>query len=264
MIRFYAPDIESTGELPEGESAHCSRVLRLRSGERIEVVDGRGNLFECVIDDAHQRHTSVTVVSRSELTRHWTPRITLALAPTKNMDRMEWLVEKAVEIGVDRIVFLECERSVRRVVKRERVEKIMVSAVKQSLKATLPELVELVGFADFVAEDPSAVKFMGYCDERTERRDFAVGYDGTSDLTVLIGPEGDFSPGGGDGALARIYARDIRRDTTAHRDSGALRAVRGAYDYYSKNTKLSRWKTISRNIWNRARRATSSCLPARV
>ena len=223
MIRFYAPDIESTGELPEGESAHCSRVLRLRSGERIEVVDGRGNLFECVIDDAHQRHTSVTVVSRSELTRHWTPRITLALAPTKNMDRMEWLVEKA-------------ERSVRRVVKRERVEKIMVSAVKQSLKATLPELVELVGFADFVAEDPSAVKFMGYCDERTERRDFAVGYDGTSDLTVLIGPEGDFSPGEVEMALSHGYMPVTFGATRLRTETAALYALCAAHTIITQKT----------------------------
>lgn len=236
MIRFYAPDIESTGELPEGESAHCSRVLRLRSGERIEVVDGRGNLFECVIDDAHPRHTSVTVVSRSELTRHWTPRITLALAPTKNMDRMEWLVEKAVEIGVDRIVFLECERSVRRVVKRERVEKIMVSAMKQSLKATLPELVELVGFADFVAEDPSAVKFMGYCDERTERRDFAVGYDGTSDLTVLIGPEGDFSPGEVERALSHGYMPVTFGATRLRTETAALYALCAAHTIITQKT----------------------------
>ena len=211
MIRFYAPDIESTGELPEGESAHCSRVLRLRSGERIEVVDGRGNLFECVIDDAHQRHTSVTVVSRSELTRHWTPRITLALAPTKNMDRMEWLVEK-------------------------RVEKIMVSAVKQSLKATLPELVELVGFADFVAEDPSAVKFMGYCDERTERRDFAVGYDGTSDLTVLIGPEGDFSPGEVEMALSHGYMPVTFGATRLRTETAALYALCAAHTIITQKT----------------------------
>ena len=211
MIRFYAPDIESTGELPEGESAHCSRVLRLRSGERIEVVDGRGNLFECVIDDAHQRHTSVTVVSRSELTRHWTPRITLALAPTKNMDRMEWLVEKAVE-------------------------KIMVSAVKQSLKATLPELVELVGFADFVAEDPSAVKFMGYCDERTERRDFAVGYDGTSDLTVLIGPEGDFSPGEVEMALSHGYMPVTFGATRLRTETAALYALCAAHTIITQKT----------------------------
>lgn len=236
MIRFYAPDIESTGELPEGESVHCSRVLRLRSGERIEVVDGRGNLFECVIDDAHARHTAVTVVSRSELSRHWTPGITLALAPTKNMDRMEWLVEKAVEIGVDRIVFLDCERSVRRVVKRERVEKIMVSAMKQSLKATLPELVELVGFADFVAGDPSAVKFMGYCDERIERRDFALEYDGASDLTVLIGPEGDFSPGEVERALSYGYMPVTFGATRLRTETAALYALCAAHTIITQKT----------------------------
>ncbi|MDE6391743.1 MAG: 16S rRNA (uracil(1498)-N(3))-methyltransferase [Muribaculaceae bacterium] len=194
MIRFYAPDIESDGRLPEVESSHCCRVLRMREGDRIEVVDGKGNVYRCEIVGSHPKHTDVEIIDKESEPLHWAPRITLAVAPTKNMDRIEWMVEKAVEIGVNRIVFLDCLHSVRRTVKRERVEKIMVSAMKQSLKATMPELAGPVAFEDFVRSDTSSLRYMGYCDPSVERRRFEREYNGASDVTVLIGPEGDFSP----------------------------------------------------------------------
>lgn len=194
MIRFYAPDIESTNELPEVESGHCCRVLRMRAGDNIEVVDGMGNIYHCEITDPHPRHTEVMINSKVTELLHWIPKITLAVAPTKNMDRMEWLAEKAVEIGINRLVFLECDRSVRRVVKRERIEKILISAMKQSLKATLPEFVEMMSLPEFLATDSSARKYIGYCDPSVEKRDFANEYDGKSDVSILIGPEGDFTP----------------------------------------------------------------------
>ena len=147
MTRFYAPDIKQTLTLPEGESGHCCRVLRLSEGDDVEAVDGKGTLHRCRIIDAHPRRTGIEIIESIVEPRHWNPRITLALAPTKNMDRMEWLVEKAVEIGVDRIVFLDCEHSERRVVKPERIERIMVSAMKQSLKSRMPELTGMMPFA---------------------------------------------------------------------------------------------------------------------
>ena len=194
MIRFYAPDIESDGRLPEVESSHCCRVLRMREGDRIEVVDGKGHAYRCEIVGSHPKHTDVEILEKETEALHWTPRITLAVAPTKNMDRIEWMVEKAVEIGVNRIVFLDCLHSVRRTVKRERVEKIMISAMKQSLKATLPGLAGPVAFDDFVRSDSSVLRYMGYCDKSVERRQFEREYDGVGDVTILIGPEGDFSP----------------------------------------------------------------------
>lgn len=195
MIRFYAPDIETSGELPEVESAHCCRVLRMRQGDRINAVDGKGFAYECEIADAHPKRTAVEIIRKDQEPLHWTPEITLAVAPTKNMDRMEWMVEKAVEIGVNRIVFLDCVNSVRRVVKRERIEKIMISAMKQSLKATLPELTEMMSFEQFVSSDRSENRFMGYCSPAVERRRFELEYDGRGGLAILIGPEGDFSSG---------------------------------------------------------------------
>ena len=194
MIRFYAPDIKNTLELPEVESGHCIRVLRMHEGDEIHVTDGAGHAFVCEITGASPKHTSVRIIEENDEPLHWSPQITLAVAPTKNMDRMEWLVEKGVEIGVNKVVFLNCLHSVRRVVKRERVEKIMVSAMKQSLKSTLPQLVEMIDFDKFIASETSECRFMGYCDPKIERREFACTYDGMSDICILIGPEGDFTP----------------------------------------------------------------------
>lgn len=193
MIRFYSPDIITSSALPEVESGHCCRVLRMKAGDEIEVVDGKGNIYKCKILIANPRKTELEIIFVTSEPRHWLPYLTLAVAPTKNIDRIEWLVEKAIEIGVDKIVFMNCHNSVRRVVKRERIEKIMISAMKQSLKARLPELIEMIDFKEFVVSDNSSLKFVGYCDESLSRKDFAFAYDGKSDLTILIGPEGDFS-----------------------------------------------------------------------
>lgn len=179
--------------LGEQESAHCCRVLRMKAGDVINVVDGKGHEYVCEILDPHPRHTGVDILEIREEPLHWTPHITLAVAPTKNADRMEWLAEKAVEIGVNRIVFVECEHNVRRVMKMERIEKILVSAMKQSLKSTMPVLDGLMPLAEFLRGDTSSVRFMGYCSQEVERRDFSNVYDGKSDVSILIGPEGDFS-----------------------------------------------------------------------
>lgn len=193
MIRFYSPDIEDTLSLPETESAHCCRVLRLREGDKINVVDGKGNEFICTITDADHRSTSVEIVLKRSEPRHWDVEVTLAVAPTKNIDRMEWMLEKATEIGVDRIVFLKCARSERKEIKDERLRKILVSAMKQSMKATLPDFAGMMKFADFIATCGNADKFMGYCSEAYPRKEFVKEYTPQRDAVILIGPEGDFS-----------------------------------------------------------------------
>lgn len=235
MIRFYAPDLEVTCELPDVESAHCARVLRMKAGDTISVVDGRGNVFDCEILDPHPKHTSVVITGRSEEPLHWRPQLTLAVAPTKNMDRMEWLAEKAVEIGVNRLMFVDCERNVRRVVKRDRIEKIMVSAMKQSLKAWLPELVEMTSLSEFIAGDTSAMKFMGYCSPEVERRDFSSAYDGMSNLSILIGPEGDFTPAEVDMALAAGIMPVTFGKTRLRTETAALYALCSAHTLMSIN-----------------------------
>ena len=196
MIRFYSPDIEETLTLAPDESAHCARVLRKQAGEEIEVVDGKGYACSCRILNANPKGVEVEILDRREEPKTWDGRLTLAVAPTKNADRMEWLVEKAVEMGVDEIVLLKCDRSERKVMRLDRLEKIMVSAMKQSLKATLPILRGPVEFKDFVKESGTGdmYKVFGYCSPEVERRDFSEYYKGGRDLIVMIGPEGDFSP----------------------------------------------------------------------
>lgn len=196
MIRFYAPDINTACLLPEGESGHAVRVLRRRSGDEVEAVDGNGTLYRCRLLDDNHRGAAVEIMERIALPKVWKPYITVAVAPTKHADRMEWLVEKLVEIGIDRFVPLRCERSERKELKRERIEKIAVSAMKQSLKAVLPRIDDTVTLKNFLAECAAspAQKFVGYCDADTPRRLLAKAYAPGSDATLLIGPEGDFSP----------------------------------------------------------------------
>lgn len=225
MIRFYSPDIESTSELPEQESSHCCRVLRMKSGDIVNVVDGRGREYVCEITDPHPRHTGLQILEVKEEKLHWEPYITLAVAPTKNFDRMEWLVEKAVEIGVNRLVFVDCEHNVRHVVKRERVEKILVAAMKQSLKATLPGLDEIMPLADFLRNDRSAIRFMGYCNPAIERKEFAREYDGVSDVSILIGPEGDFSADEVDAAVKAGFCPVTFGNTRLRTETAALYAL---------------------------------------
>lgn len=195
MIQFYAPDIEATGLLPEADSAHCCRVLRMREGDTVYVVDGRGRRHECIILEAHQKRTSVEIVATEELDRTWPADIVLAVSPTKHMDRMEWMAEKAVEIGVDRIAFIRCERSERKEIKPERVEKVMVSAMKQSLKAVLPLTGAMEDLRTFVESLPEGVqRFFGYCSPELPKADFTECYEAGKPVVLLIGPEGDFAP----------------------------------------------------------------------
>lgn len=194
MIRFYAPDIAQSGMLPESDSGHCVRVLRMRAGDSIEVVDGSGNLYHCVLTDADPRGASVEIRSCESLTKSWEGMITIAIAPPKNADRMEWLVEKLVEIGVDRIVPLRCEHSERKSVNVERLRKIAVSAMKQSLKARCPEIPDTVPYDKFIEETPEGDRYIAYCDKNIPRQLLSRLYRAGSDTCILIGPEGDFSP----------------------------------------------------------------------
>lgn len=233
MIQFYCPDIESTGQLPEGESAHCCRVLRMREGERIQVVDGQGIVYDCEIIDAHPKHTGVSILSRHQQDRHWQSSITLAVAPTKNFDRMEWLVEKAIEIGVDRIAFLKCDRSERKQVKEERVQKIAVSAMKQSLKAKLPEIDANLSFKDFVSNCDAGQRFIAYCSDSVERKEFACEYNPSESMAIIIGPEGDFSGEEVAMAISEGFVPVTLGNTRLRTETAALYALTAAHTIQS-------------------------------
>ena len=193
MIQFYAPDIEATGVLPETESGHCCRVLRMKEGDNIFVTDGKGHRFDCVILEAHPKHTAVDILSAEEIKPWWGFRLELCVAPATTADRMEWLVEKAVEIGVDKIILMKCRRSERKTLRTDRLEKIAISAMNQSLKTNKTEITGPVEFKDIVSDGFSGFKCLGYCDDTYPLLSFANEYDGGS-VRILIGPEGDFSP----------------------------------------------------------------------
>lgn len=193
MHVFYMPDIAVTCEMPEEEAAHCLRVLRLGVGDEVMLTDGKGCFYKAVISAATGKRCQVKVTETIEQEPLWNGHLHLAMAPTKNMDRIEWLAEKATEIGFDELSFLNCRYSERKVIKTERVEKIVVSAVKQSLKARKPVVNEMMDFARFVKQDFAGQKFIAHCNEGEKPLLKEILVPG-EDALVLIGPEGDFSP----------------------------------------------------------------------
>ena len=193
MHVFYTPDIAVTCEMPEEEAAHCLRVLRLGVGDEVMLTDGKGCFYKAVISAASGKRCQVKVTETIEQEPLWNGHLHLAMAPTKNMDRIEWLAEKATEIGFDELSFLNCRYSERKVIKTERVEKIVVSAVKQSLKARKPVVNEMMDFARFVKQDFAGQKFIAHCNDGETPLLKEILVPG-EDALVLIGPEGDFSP----------------------------------------------------------------------
>jgi 16S rRNA (uracil1498-N3)-methyltransferase len=189
---FYAPDIAESPVLPEDESRHCARVLRLKNGDRITITDGRGFLCEAALEAVNPKQCKVEIIRRIIPGKTFEAHIHIAVAPTKNIDRMEWLVEKATEIGISEITFLKCEHSERKDINMLRINKIAVSAMKQSQKAILPDIKEMVDFKKFINQPFGGMKMIAHC-ENTERKPMTSVYTHNSDALVLIGPEGDFS-----------------------------------------------------------------------
>lgn len=193
---FYTPDVAVSNELPEEEAGHAVRVLRLQPGDQMMLMDGVGNFYEAEVTLASQKHCQYRVVRTLPQQPTWKGHLHLAIAPTKMMERMEWLIEKAVEIGVDEISFLDCQFSERKVVKLPRVEKIAVSAMKQSRKAWMTQLNDMESFKAFIAQEHTGRKYIAHCyDEiaRTYLYDELRQPSDSDDVLVLIGPEGDFS-----------------------------------------------------------------------
>lgn len=222
MYLFYAPNIAIEPVLPEEESNHCVQVLRRTAGDEVLVTDGVGNLYHCIITNPHRKHCEVRIESvetPEALHEGW---IHICIAPTKNIDRTELAIEKCVEMGADEITLLLCDHSERKTVNIDRLQKIVVSAAKQSLKTCFPILHPLTKMTDLAVEGD---KFIAHCIE---------GYKATDDkralkdkivrghkTTVLIGPEGDFSPEEVKWALAQGYepvslgAARLRTETAA-------------------------------------------------
>lgn len=192
MHVFYTPDIEIRAELPEEESIHAIRVLRLQAGEEVTLTDGKGNFYRAEIGTAAGKRCPVRILQALPQPPLWNGHLHIAMAPTKNMDRTEWFAEKATEIGLDELTFLNCRFSERKVIKTERIAKILISAIKQSLKARLPQLNEMTDFKRFITQSSESQKFIAHCHEGAKPLLWDVLKPGL-DAVVLIGPEGDFS-----------------------------------------------------------------------
>jgi 16S rRNA (uracil1498-N3)-methyltransferase len=194
MHLFYTPDI--TGDeytLPEEESKHCIRVLRLGIEDTLYLVDGQGGWYRCRITHPHPKQCRVACI---EKTTRWGKRnfsIHIAIAPTKNIERFEWFLEKCTEIGVDEITPLLCDHSERKVIKPERLEKVIISAMKQSFKAYLPVLHPLTTFESLIKQPSDSLKCIAHC-EHEEKKGMDKLYTSGQNILILIGPEGDFSP----------------------------------------------------------------------
>lgn len=192
MHVFYTPDIQTSNELPEEEAQHCTRVLRLNVGDEMTLTDGKGCFYKAAITAATNKRCFVTIKETFPQLPLWPCHLHIAMAPTKNMDRNEWFAEKATEIGFNELTFLNCRYSERKVIKNERIEKILVSAIKQSLKARLPKLNEMTDFGLFITQPFAGQKFIAHCYEGEKPLLKEVLKSG-EDALVLVGPEGDFS-----------------------------------------------------------------------
>ncbi|MDP2336302.1 MAG: 16S rRNA (uracil(1498)-N(3))-methyltransferase [Bacteroidota bacterium] len=193
MHIFYTPDISgNTYTLDEPESKHCVRVLRLVLGDKITLVNGRGGFFTAEITDPDPKRCAVKVTQSEPNFGLRNFQVHVAIAPTKNMERIEWFLEKATEIGINRVTPLLCRYSERKDIKHDRLEKVMVSAMKQSLKAYLPQLDELTKFSEFISQPFNGQKYIAHCEEQHRELLKNAVQPGESYL-ILIGPEGDFS-----------------------------------------------------------------------
>lgn len=195
---FYAPDATTANELPSDEAMHALRVLRLQAGDEMVLMDGQGNYYRAEVTLAHTKHCFYEIKEVMPQQPQWKGRVHLAMAPTKMMERTEWLMEKAVEVGVDEISFINCQFSERRLVKMPRVEKIVIAAMKQSHKAWKTQLDEIMPFENFIRSTFKGRKYIAHCYEeipRTYLFDELRQLPADEDVVVMIGPEGDFSIG---------------------------------------------------------------------
>lgn len=194
MQLFYAPDLQGDHYiLSEQESKHCIKVLRMQIGDTILLTNGAGGMYTAKLENEDPRRCEVSIIKSQEGYGKRNYNIHIAIAPTKNIGRLEWFLEKATEIGIDEVTPLICQRSERKLVKQERLIKVITSAVKQSLKAYHPVLREQTRFENFLVENQEGDKYIAYVEEG-EHPALQSLYVPGRDLTILIGPEGDFSP----------------------------------------------------------------------
>ena len=195
MQLFYNPEIQETTKeiiFDKVESAHIVRVLRKKEGDILHITNGKGLLFDAKIVIANDKKCLASIIKTEQKPKPWNYYLHIAIAPTKNNDRIEWFLEKATEIGIDEITPIICSNSERRVVKTDRFEKIIQSAMKQSLKFTLPKLNEPIKFTEFINQKFEGKICIAHCEEQAKSLLKTV-INPSEKVTILIGPEGDFS-----------------------------------------------------------------------
>jgi 16S rRNA (uracil1498-N3)-methyltransferase len=237
MELFYSTQMENgLCTLTEEESRHCAKVLRHNVGDTINVIDGCGSLLECrIIECGKKVVCSVERVQENFGTHNY--HLTMAVCPTKNIDRYEWFLEKATEMGIDEVVPVIGEHSERRIIKPERLEKILVSAAKQSLKGAIPSLRDAVSVKQFIKECAAAegVKLIAYCGEQEKVtlaqavQKAVAANPGAPRITILIGPEGDFSPAEVEAAIGAGFLPLTLGDSRLRTETAAVAAVAGVY-----------------------------------
>lgn len=222
--------------LDKDESGHCAKVLRHRSGDEISVIDGCGTLYRCRITSDNPKAVEATVLSSEENWGGHDYKLHLAVCPTKNNDRYEWFAEKACEVGVDSISPVIGEHSERRIFKTARLEKILISAAKQSLKAAVPQVSEPISVKEYIAahkDDEGTLKLIAYCfeDERVPRKSIKEALDNYcgSEIIVMIGPEGDFSKAEAELALECGFIPIHLGTSRLRTETAAITAAEAAY-----------------------------------
>ena len=198
MILFYSPDpIFTVHVLDEQESRHCIKSLRLRKNDQVYLTDGKGNLYLTQIVNDNMKGCSMEIIRKIEDYPRLPYHLHIGIAPTKNSDRLEWFVEKAVEIGISEITVMICEHSERTFIKPDRIERLMIAAMKQSLRTEIPIFTNKIYFNDFIekTKDRYSQKFIAYCGDLQQNISLLkTACQPAADTLILIGPEGDFTP----------------------------------------------------------------------
>lgn len=193
---FYAPEADKTLELPVEEAKHAIRVLRMNAGDEMYLMDGRGTFYHAEVGMTTSKKCLYHINETLPQEKTWNGHIHLAIAPTKMIDRMEWMAEKATEVGLDELSFIDCKFSERQHIRVDRIEKIVVSAMKQSRKAWKPQVNDMLAFNEFIGSPRKGAKFIAHCYTEIERKDLfgeLTELQGDEEVTIMVGPEGDFS-----------------------------------------------------------------------
>lgn len=225
---FYVPNAAHETQLPMNEIAHATRVLRLREGDEMFIMDGVGTFFRVEVMLATPKKCLYEIKEALPQEKGWYGNIHLAIAPTKMMDRMEWMVEKATELGFDEITPLGCRFSERKTLRIDRLEKTVIAAMKQSRKSWKPMVNPMVSFAEFIGMPREGKKYIAHCYEEIARKDLfseLLLNSAHQDVTVLVGPEGDFSKNEVELAMSKGYESISLGNSRLRTETAGLAAV---------------------------------------